>query len=104
MKDEKKNYDFDVVTIRVDRTKGVRLDHVCARCGAVAQSTPVSYDSMQYETGKIADVFVVRTATPPRGWDRVRLPHLYSDSTSVVDVCPACLRAFFVPPEVEGST
>lgn len=96
MHEENENTNIVEVTIRVDRTKGITLDHICAKCGAEAKSIPVGYDSMEYETGKVdSNVFVIRSAVPPKGWEHFQIQHASGNGTKHVEVCPECIRKFF---------
>ncbi len=84
------------MTILVEVTAGCRLDHVCARCGVTARSTPNAFDTMDYETGRSdGEIFRVRSAIPPAGWEYMRITHAEGNGTKHVEVCPECVRAFF---------
>jgi hypothetical protein len=83
------------VTIRVDMSAGVTLDHVCARCGATARSTPSAFDSFNRHTGEVNEIFTVRNAADPAGWEHVRIQYAEGEGAKHVEVCPECLRAFF---------
>lgn len=87
MKDEKNIVEM---TIKVDLTTGMSLDHTCARCGATAKSTPASLERFDRATGQMLpdDVFIVRSAAPPAGWDHIR------SEGRMVEVCGDCIRKF----------
>jgi hypothetical protein len=83
------------MTIRVDVSGGIQLAHTCARCGAVAHSTPTSYDCLNPQTGRAdTKVFVVQSAIPPEGWEHLRMTD--PEKTWHLEVCPACIRKFFL--------
>lgn len=95
MTDEKN--DLVSVTILVDRKRGLGLDHICARCGVEAKSTPACFESIDRSTGTVHPdgVFQVRSASPPKGWEHMRITYANGDGTKHIEVCHECIRAFF---------
>lgn len=91
MTDEKN--DLVSVTIRVDPAKGVQLAHTCAKCGTVAHSKPTCFESFDRETGQVGEVFTVRNAMRPEGWEHLRITD--PEKTWHLEVCPKCIREFF---------
>lgn len=77
------------VTIKVDFSKSVTLTRTCAKCGATARSTPITYDcGYVKDVTTIGKIFTVRGAMPPEGWEHIRGPN------GVVDICPTCIAKF----------